>query len=60
MEHKAEPNLNNKDQTNNDYQGERPLNKNVYSITLPDVPLDELPHGFFPGDKISIIEFKIS
>lgn len=30
----------------------------VETITLPDVPLDELPRGFFPGDKITVITFR--
>lgn len=31
--------------------------KEVATITLPDVPLDELPRGFWPGDKLTVIRF---
>ncbi len=62
MKSEVESNLNNQESKhhgeNHDYKIEHPVNITVYSITLPDVPLDELPHGFFPGDKITVIEFK--
>lgn len=32
----------------------------VSTMTLGDRPLDELPRGFFPGDKLSVITFKCS
>lgn len=62
MKSEIESNFNNQKseccRENKEYKIERPVDISVRSVTLPDVPLDELPRGFFPGDKITIIEFK--
>lgn len=61
MKSKVETNFNNQESKccweNKEYKIERPVAISVRSVTLPDIPLDELPRGFFPGDKITIIEF---